>query len=90
MAYTDLARDAHHSLDDIDRANVETGFRLARSLALQNAALDQRLQPACVRVMAALSYFMNDKTMRAWPGYDLIAVGTGYTYYVIDSTIRKL
>lgn len=90
MAYAQLAPEAHQSLDEIDRANVETGFRLARSLALQNAALDQRLPPACVRIMAAISYFMNDKTMRAWPSYDLLAEVTGYTYDVIDRSIRKL
>lgn len=78
------------SLDEIDRANIETGFRLARSLALQNAALDPRLPPACVRVMAALGYFMNDKTMRAWPSYELLAEVTGYTHDVIDRAIRKL
>lgn len=90
MAYTELAPEAHQTLDEIDRANVATGFRLARSLALQNAALDNRLTPACVRVMAAISYFMNDQTMRAWPGYDLLAEVTGYTYDVIDRSIRKL
>ncbi|CCB64064.1 hypothetical protein [Hyphomicrobium sp. MC1] len=90
MLDTKQASDVRHSLDEIDEANVRTGFRLARSLALQNAALDNRLPPACVRVMAALSYFMNDKTMRAWPGYDLLAEVTGYTYDVIDRSIRKL
>jgi hypothetical protein len=40
--------------------------------------------------MAAISYFMNDKTMRAWPSYDLLAEVTGYTYDVIDRSIRKL
>jgi hypothetical protein len=48
MAYAELAPDTHKSLDEIDQANVETGFRLARSLALQNAALDRRLTP-CMR-----------------------------------------
>jgi len=90
MADLSLAPDARHSLDEIDEANVRTGFRLARSLALQNAALDKRLPPVCVRVMAAISYFMNDTTMRAWPGYDLLAEVTGYTYDVIDRSIRKL
>jgi hypothetical protein len=40
--------------------------------------------------MAAISYFMNDKTMRAWPSYDLLAEVTGYTKDVIDRSIRKL
>lgn len=90
MATTELAADAYQSLDEIDRANIETGFRLARSLALQNAALDQRLPPACVRLMAAITYFMNDKIMRAWPSYKLLAEVTGYTEDVIDRSIRKL
>jgi hypothetical protein len=40
--------------------------------------------------MAALSYFMNDKTMRAWPGYDLLAEVTGDSEDTIDRSIRKL
>ncbi|MBS0252608.1 MAG: hypothetical protein JSR78_16250 [Proteobacteria bacterium] len=90
MAHLHSASDERQSLDEIDEANVRTGFRLARSLALQNAALDNRLTPACVRVLAAISYFMNDRIMRAWPGYDLLAEVTGYTYDVIDRSIRKL
>ena len=73
-----------------DAANAAVGFRFVRALAVEKAALDRELPPACTRVLAALSYFMNDKTKRAWPSYRTIADLTGYGQDTIDRTIRQL
>ena len=77
------------TLEDIDAANIATGFRLARTLALHNAVLDNRLPPSCHRVLAAISYFMNDTTMRAWPSYALLAEVTDYTEDVSNEIYRR-
>lgn len=73
-----------------DAANVSAGFRFIRALAVEKAALDQGLPHSCVRVLAAISYFMNSQTQRAWPGYDRIAEITGYSKDVIERSIREL
>ena len=73
-----------------DEVNAALGFRFLRALAVEKAALDQSLPPACVRILAAISYFMNSQTKRAWPGYDRLAEISGYSTEVIDKSIRLL
>jgi hypothetical protein len=76
---------AHH-----DTANTAIGFRFVRALAVEKAALDPRLAPSEVRVLAAISYFMNSITMRAWPSYRTISEIVGYTDDVIERAIKNL
>ena len=42
-------------------------------MAVHKAALDRRLALADIRVLAAISYFMNGKIKRAWPSYCSLA-----------------
>jgi hypothetical protein len=56
-----------------DLKNAELGFRFVRALAVEKAVLDPRLAPKDIRVLAALSFHMNAKTMRAWPSYDRVS-----------------
>lgn len=73
-----------------DAINSETAFRFIRAIAVEKAALDQSLDPACIRVLAALSYFMHSDTRRAWPGYERISEITGYSYDTIERAIKRL
>ena len=75
---------------EYDAANAVTGFRFVRALAVEKAALDPGLSPKCVFVLAAISYFMNSTTGRAWPGYRRIAELTGYGVDSIERAIREL
>lgn len=73
-----------------DFQNAELGFRFIRALAVEKAALDRELPRACTFILAAISYFMNSQTKRAWPSYQTIAELTGYSEDVIDRSIREL
>ena len=73
-----------------DRLNDELGKRFVRALAVEKAALDIRLSPACIRVLAAISYFMNASTQRAWPGYQQIHEITGHDVDTIERAIKRL
>jgi hypothetical protein len=73
-----------------DAQNAELGFRFIRALAVEKAALDRDLPRACTFILAAISYFMNSQTKRAWPGYQTIADLTGYSEDVIDKSVREL
>ncbi|PPC84974.1 MAG: hypothetical protein CTY31_12295 [Hyphomicrobium sp.] len=73
-----------------DAINSETAFRFIRAIAVEKAALDQNLDPSCIRVLAAISYFMHSGTRRAWPGYERIAEITGYSFDRIERAIKRL
>ena len=73
-----------------DEVNGELGFRFVRALAVEKAALDANLSPAAVRVLAAILYFMNNTTKRAWPSYERIHEITGYSRDTIERAIRQL
>ena len=73
-----------------DAVNAALGFRFIRALAVEKAALDRTLSPACVRILAGISYFMNSQIKRAWPSYKRISEITGYSEDVIDKSIRRL
>ena len=73
-----------------DRRNDELGKRFVRALAVERAALDFRLDPACIRVLAAISYFMNASIQRAWPSYHQIGEITGYSAITIEHALRRL
>jgi hypothetical protein len=73
-----------------DVVNNEVGFRFVRALAVEKAVLDPRLKPSDSKVLAAISYFMNGRTKRAWPSYERIAEITGYSEDGIDRSIRNL
>ena len=85
-----------NSPDDIvtpyqhDAINNEVGFRFVRALAVEKAVLETRLKPSDSKVLAAISYFMNGQTKRAWPSYERIAEITGYSEDGIDRSIRNL
>ena len=70
--------------------NGALGFRFVRALAVEKAALDANLLPAAVRVLAAILYFMNNTTKRAWPSYERIHEITGYSRDTIERAIRQL
>lgn len=76
--------------DEDDRINDETGFRFVRALASQKASLDRRLTLADIRVLGALSYFMNTGTRRAWPSYKLLAELTGLAEVSVRRSITSL
>ncbi len=76
--------------EEHDQKNAELGFRFVRALAVEKAALDSRLKPAAVRVLAAISFFMNNQVRRAWPSYARIAELTGYSPTSIEGAIRDL
>lgn len=73
-----------------DAANAALGFRFIRALAVEKAVFDPRLKPKDIRTLAALSYFMNSQTMRAWPSYERISEITGYTHEAIERGIKNL
>ena len=73
-----------------DAINSETAFRFIRAIAVERAALDQSLDPSCIRVLAAISYFMHSETRRAWPGYERISEITGYSADRIERAIKRL
>ncbi|MEQ1710313.1 MAG: helix-turn-helix domain-containing protein [Hyphomicrobium sp.] len=82
---TDLIAASSH-----DDANAALGFRFVRALAVEKAALDRDLPHACVRVIAAICYFMNGRNRRAWPSYARISEVTGYSTDTIERAIRQL
>lgn len=57
---------------------------------MQKAALDRRLTFADIRVLAALSYFMNDKSKRAWPSYSRLAAVAGVSEISVRRAITRL
>ena len=73
-----------------DEVNGALGFWFVRALAVEKAALDANLLPAAVRVLAAILYFMNNTTKRAWPSYERIHEITGYSRDTIERAIRQL
>lgn len=73
-----------------DRANDELGFRFVKGLAIEKAALDRRLDPSCIRVLAAIAYFMRATHKRAWPGYIQLREITGYSEDRIARAITRL
>lgn len=73
-----------------DVANDETGFRFVRTLAVYKAALDRRLTLGDIRVLAAISYFMNSKIKRAWPSYSSLAEVANVSEISVRRAITKL
>jgi hypothetical protein len=79
-----------HSPEEHDAANGTLGFRFVRALAVEKSVLDPRLAPKEVRVLAAIAYHMNSKTLRAWPSYRAISEIVGYADEVIERAIKNL
>lgn len=73
-----------------DKANAELGCRFVRALAVEKATLDPARQFAEVKVLAAISYFMNTTKQRSWPSYAQIAEVTGYGEISIKRAIASL
>lgn len=86
VARKPLPVDAEHH----DVPNAALGFRFVRALAVEKAVLDPRLTPKEIRVLAAISYHMNARIMRAWPSYKRISEIVGYTHETIERAIKNL
>lgn len=87
----ELAADANLSpVERADRANAALGFRFVRALAVEKAVLDPRLSGAAVKVLAAISYFMDSSSQRAWPSWATIQEVAGISERTMTEALQSL